>query len=88
MSRASAETRARGSSGEVRGRAELSADRRAARNDHRGGAQGAVSTQETSAVVCRIQLEGGTMNDKNDWEELFERHLRGELDEAETERLV
>ncbi len=28
------------------------------------------------------------MNDKNDWEELFERHLRGELDEAETERLA
>ena len=28
------------------------------------------------------------MNDKNDWEELIDRHLRGELDEAQKERLA
>jgi hypothetical protein len=28
------------------------------------------------------------MNNKNDWEELIDRHLRGELDEAEKERLA
>ena len=28
------------------------------------------------------------MNDKNNWEELIDRHLRGELDEAEKERLA
>ena len=28
------------------------------------------------------------MNDKNNWEELFDRHLRGELDEAAKERLA
>ena len=28
------------------------------------------------------------MNEKNDWEELIHRHLRGELDEAEKERLA
>ncbi|MDP7018284.1 MAG: FecR family protein [Pirellulaceae bacterium] len=28
------------------------------------------------------------MNEKNDWEELTDRHLRGELDEAEKERLA
>ena len=28
------------------------------------------------------------MNDKSNWEELFDRHLRGELDEAEKERLA
>ena len=28
------------------------------------------------------------MNDNNDWEELIDRHLRGELDEAEKERLA
>ena len=28
------------------------------------------------------------MNDKNDWEELIDRHLRGELEESEKERLA
>ena len=28
------------------------------------------------------------MNDKNDWEELIDRHLRGELEESEKERLT
>ena len=28
------------------------------------------------------------MNEKNDWEELIDRHLRGELNEAEKERLA
>ena len=28
------------------------------------------------------------MNEKNDWEELIDRHLHGELDEAEKERLA